>query len=596
MMQDKLAMYIKECFDYWRQERMNLLEDTWSFAYDAFKGEYSSGNIARWKKLEGHEWRSKFFVRLTKQKVVAVVSQIEDVEFQGGKLPWDISPTPYPQDMAGQLLDPQMADDRCEAMKRIMDDNLTETDAETVFIQSLLEMAVYGLSWLRAPVLREVTAATVSLESPVPGIMLPPELLAQYGKHQVNFIKRVIPTVEHPNLWDMFWDLETADHQKGQGIIHRQMMSPGRFLQLSDRPGYDKEAIDRVFGQAGPIDQSIGGTVDSSEGPYRSRLQYRRRNMPVFEFYGRVPRRYLVDSQMDLSNVASGSREVEIACVVAGTGQPRTIKGPFTADSVSAIRPFHLARWEEIPGEPGGVGIAENLKDSQAMLNSAVRCFIDNKALASNLLIFGKSNALAPGQDKTIYSGKFFELANHVMDWREAMGFAQVPDVSAGLVDLINMVERFADEDSNAPKLLQGETARFSPNTAFETGQLLEAANKALGKIIRNRERGHYEPVIKGLYWWEMATNPDENLKGDYTVKATGYSTYLNKIQRGKVLSTLLTMALSNPMLAMLINPEVHLEEIYKASDLDPDAGAADGSTTRTSSRHGAARAEWSTG
>ncbi|MEM5787384.1 MAG: hypothetical protein AAGU11_08705, partial [Syntrophobacteraceae bacterium] len=136
---------------------------------------------------------------------------------------------------------------------------------------------------------------------------------------------------------------------------------------------------------------------------------------------------------------------------------------------------------------------------------------------------------------------------------------------------MINMFERFADEESNMPKILEGENPRFNPQTAFAFGQLMESANKTMGRVIRSRELQQYLPIIKSLYHWEMLTNPDESIKGDYTCKATGYSTYLNKLQRVKTIGNLLTLTLGNQLLGMMIDPYAHLEEIYRGSDLDPE-------------------------
>ena len=224
-----------------------------------------------------------------------------------------------------------------------------------------------------------------------------------------------------------------------------------------------------------------------------------------------------------------------------------------------------------MPGESGGVGIPENIQDSQMMVNSSVRSFVDNKALASNLLIFCKANALQPGQTKDLWTGKWFELANTVRDVREAMNFQVVPDASNALVEMINMFERFSDEESNMPKILEGESPAFNPKTAFAFGQLMQSANKSLGKVIRNREIQQYIPVIKALYHWEMMTNPDESVKGAYTVHATGYSTYRDRIQRTQTLQALLQMTLANQLLSMMIQPYPHLEEIYRSSGLDPE-------------------------
>jgi hypothetical protein len=575
--EDALARWIYEYYEHCRQERENLYENTWRLSYDAFRGVYSSENLARWKALEGHEWRSKVFVRLTKQKIVAAVSQIEDIEFQGGKLPFSLEPTPIPEDHLGLILPPEVAGMRCNGMKKRIEDNLTESNAQRQFMGGLLEQALYGFSWLKSPVVRQYNRQRVNLV--VPGAnefsYLPPELVIQYGRHMIQDYIKLIPTCEHVNIWDVFFDPEVLDHQDGQGLIHRVMMSPARFYGLLDTPGYVGEAIQEIFDQCKNTDSPTAGgstSEDGSHGPYREKLLKKKREITALEFFGRVPRRLLENRDNVNLEEAPDGRDVEVICTVAVTGkQPRIIREPTVNMYPGKTRPLHIARWEDVPFEVGGVGVPENMQDSQAMVNSAVRCFVDNKALSSNLLIFGKSNALKPGQSKDMHSGKFFELANHVMDVRQAMTFEAVPDVTAGLTEMITMFERFADQESQLPALLQGENPKFNPKTAFAFGQLMESANKSMGKVIRNREHGHYIPVITGLYHYEMITNPNENLKGDYTTKATGYSTYLNKIQRGQMLQNLLTMVLSNQLLMAMVDPRKHLEEIYRSSDLDPD-------------------------
>ncbi|MEM5785849.1 MAG: hypothetical protein AAGU11_00945, partial [Syntrophobacteraceae bacterium] len=105
---DRLAGWLLDLAKDFKQERDNILEPIWRMSYDAFRGKFSSENLKRWKALEGHEWRSKIFVRLTKMKIISGVSTIEDIEFQGGSLPWEISPTPVPEDGSGLFLPPDI--------------------------------------------------------------------------------------------------------------------------------------------------------------------------------------------------------------------------------------------------------------------------------------------------------------------------------------------------------------------------------------------------------------------------------------------------------------------------------------------------------
>lgn len=573
MAKDKLAEYVvDECFKWFKLERENLLEENWRLAYDAFKGAYSSENLSRWRKLEGFEWRSKVFVRLTKHKVVSAVSQIEDIVFQGGQLPWGISPTPYPETAPGIRLDKKEAEDRCTRMKVRIDDILNEARAERVIKGSVLEKSVYGLAWLKSPVIRPFRYLGPELVLPQDDAGLvanyPPELISRYGRHELRVKTKMAPVMENPSVWEIFWDMENPDPQDGQGIIHRVMMSPGQLRQLLRRPGYNREAINAILANLKSREGQTRTVSDRAEGPYREGLMNLWRNIPVYEFYGRAEKKLL--KGRGKPDLQAGSDEVEIITVVAGA-EPLVIWGPEPNFYPGQVRPLHLDRWEDFPHEPGGEGIPASIKDSQMMVNSAVRCFIDNKALSSNVLIAGRSGALAPGQSKQLYPGKFFELAEHIQRAQDAIQFFSPQDVTGGLLDLVNLFERFADEESNLPRLLQGEVARFSPKTAFESSQLLTAANKAMGKIIRNMDENHIEPVISGLYYWIMATDPDETIKGDYTVSATGFSSYTNRTIRGRELTSFLGFALSNELLARLPKISKLFREIARVRDIDPD-------------------------
>ena len=55
-----------------------------------------------------------------------------------------------------------------------------------------------------------------------------------------------------------------------------------------------------------------------------------------------------------------------------------------------------------------GVGIAENMDDTQTLMNGFMRMAVDNAVLSGNLLIEVDETNLVPGQDLTVYPGKVF--------------------------------------------------------------------------------------------------------------------------------------------------------------------------------------------
>lgn len=569
MTENRLVKYIKDELFYWYKQERQPLEEEWRMAYDAFRAKYSSANLKRWKALEGTEWRSKVFVRLTKVKVVAAISQIEDILFQGDTLPFDIHPTPIPEGRPGFYLPQDIAKERCGRMKRVLSDTLVQAKFDRKLMLSVLEGAIYGLSWMQAPVLERVQRMMYQLQMPDSGMYVPPDIALMFGRHQPVTEFQMMPAVRNPNVWDVFWDMESGSPQSGTGIIHRVKMSPSRLLDLIDEPGYRKSIIQEVYSKF----KDATTTSDQNEGPGRENLTKRKDTIETLQFWGRVPKKELdkipkserMEDYINFDYQKEPGKDVEIRCVIAGDKQIRPgVKNPFALN----LRPFHPFVWEAIPHEVAGVGIPENMKDSQMMVNSGVRCFIDNKALSGNVLMAGNPRNLAPGTDRTIYPGKFFELAKNVQNSRDALQFFSPPDVGRGLLELVNLFERFADEESNLPKSLQGETSAAAPKTAFAFSRLMMAANKGLGKVIRNLDEGQIEPTVEALYHWEMQNNLNENIKGDYRCRATGFKGYNDKIMRAENLQNFMLFMLSNQLTQLMIKIPEMTHEIAKTRDI----------------------------
>jgi len=574
--ESKLAKYIvDDLFQWFKDERSAQLEPQWRRNYDAFRGRYNSAALRKWKATEGHGWRSRVFVRLTKQKVVTGFNQVMSVMLQEGKIPWDIKPSPIPTNPAGIFLNPDIAKERCDMMRLQIKDDFAKAKADRVFMSSGLERALYGLSWLRGPVVRPFNGMSVSFG--VPGLdqnqlYLSPEVLQQYGRHTVTPQTIQRPVVENPGVWNVFWDLENPDHNKGHGIVVRDMMSKGRFLALAGANGYDSAAIKRIADQFRSDDDS--GDDDDSFGPDREKFNKRKRVIPVYTFYGRVPRKYLLEyEEKDQSKIRGLSkkqdREVEIFCVVAKAKNCQVIRKPVI--NQLSYRNIYLAKWEDLPLEAGGVGIPENIEDSQMIINGLTRSMLDNKALSSNLLLYWNPRRLAPGQNKTLYPGKTFEVEEGTEDVRQAMQFYAPPDNTRGTPDMINLFRELSDHESGISRNMEGQFDSKDRRTAFEMSKIADAGNKMIGGTIRNTDEGHIAPLVTGFYHYHMITNPNEELKGDFTPVATGYQTFIDRAKRAQDVLSLMQVSLSTQFTAQFTKVLPFLRELARTRDLDPD-------------------------
>ncbi len=573
------ASWLREYYKWCQQERATLVEPVWGMAYDAFMGRYSSQWLDKWKSLEGNDWRCKVFVRFGRRKVISAVAQIEDVLFQGGGFPYNIKPTPVPEDARGMVLPKEIAQARSELMSKKIEDVLVECKYDRTLRSSILEKAIYGMSVHKCPVIKQKRKMQYQLQIPrlASGIdmVFGSQLAMKYARHSMVPTDTSIAVVEHHSIWDVFWDMEADNFQEGMGVCIRKMMSPGMLDRMKGKPGFDDAAIDRVVSAVGT--QQYGAGAKTGVNPERGQLGRYKNNIEVVEFWGRVPVKELRNSSGyeagSFYNLDTDAREVEVTAVVAfGSGIDAVEIRPVMPNNLPLEhRPVHEGFWEDTPHSTIGVGILENIQDATLMINGGYRSLIDNKALSSNLMLAYIENALTPGQNLNPRTGGKIELQSWVQDINKAVQWFSPPDTSDGLINMINLAERFGDEDSGHPRLMQGETAKHQPNTAFEMSQLVQAANKQLGRCIRNQDEQQIEPDIESIYHFLMATDPDENVKGDYQVQATGFAAYSDRVLKGQELIRLIQFQLSNENMARLLRYEEASREAWKVASFDPD-------------------------
>lgn len=558
-----LARYLGELWRWMADERRDTLEAGWNAAYDAYRGRYNSEYLEKWRRNEGTSWRSTVFVRLTKIKVRTGYDQVMSILMQAGKLPWDLKARHEPEEELAR----EALDERVERMRASIESDLDACRADRVLAESVFDLALYGASWLRCPVMRPRGRVAVKYEIPGFQFVQTPELLAQYGRAVLVREEMKTPVVEHPSLWDVFWDLEVGDPTtEGNGIFVRREMTAGRFAALRDLPGYDKEAIDRVLQSAGRA--ASRASDDTSKRPVLRELSERRAVVPVYEFHGLVPRGAM-KGRDDWDAAGADRREVEISCVVAGEDCEEVIRRPIENDM--PYRPLYLCQWEAMPNETMTEGIAGNVRDSQGIVNGLARAFLDAKALAANPMMGIKAEKLAPGQGRVSYPGKIWEVAETAQNVNEAIQGLTFPDVTPGILEALQVWQTFADEESGLPKMLSGEVGLRQPDTAFEMAQYVESANRGIGSVIRNIDERHIEPLVTALYHWHMMTDADEGKKGDFLVKATGFSSYQDKLRRGTNLMGLWQLAMGNPLSAPYVKVGDMLRDIARTRDVDPE-------------------------
>src|SRR4030067_1218920 len=162
------------------------------------------------------------------------------------------------------------------------------------------------------------------------------------------------------------------------------------------------------------------------------------------------------------------------------------------------------------------------------MINFAARLLIENQALSGHGLgaVNLDRNKNKKTKDLEVYSGKTWYVKGNFAP-HDAISSVQFPDVTMGLRELIEMFERFADEETGIPKYTHGEQGSFLNKTATGMSMLMGQANLNLKTVIKNIDDFWIEPIVDAFYAWltEMAGMAQMPLK----LKATGSDSLIAK-------------------------------------------------------------------
>lgn len=567
-----LSSFVKDvCFHNWKQNRQAICEPKWQKNIDAF----NMVSTGIWKAEEGEDWRSNTFIPLTKMKIIAAWSIIIDMLLTNNKLPFNLLPSPW-DDLSSQELPDEYKDaidKQIYAMKKTIDQQFEDCHADRELMKCVMADAIYGECYSKFYI-HEVTRKGYRPYSMAPEGMNDPQ--GEHVRWEPYEEKINAPGWEYISVWSIYRDLETDDLQAGAGIIHHQLWSSYELAQkkgLGETAYYIDEAIDRAISNA-PERNSNASKQDSNSLPPGMRdINNRNKNIDVLEFWGRVPANIvhafeadLLGEQQDMGQTIEGENdgnEIEIMCMIAGDEVIRY------ARNEPNHRPFYRSVWEINLDNPVGLGPADNLEGIQLVLNGGVRAFEDNKKLSGNVMGIGNLDK-APTWDRKFKPGLIIDTDDTVDDASKAFQQIVVADVGDSLLSLISLFERYGDDASQMPKIMQGATLdKRKPDTFSELNMLMQNAGKYIGGVIKNFDEGTLEPVCQDFYDYNMQ-DPDLKVgKGNFIAKATGFSSYQDRVIRLNKIMQALNIALSHEGMAQEVKFGEILKVVYESLDVD---------------------------
>ena len=600
----KIIPFIMEKYnraeDYRRQD-----ETRWLRAYRNYRGIY--GPEVQFTEAE----KSRVFIKVTKTKTLAAYGQIADVLFAKNSFPISIDPTTLPEGIvedvsfdpalpdplreeqetaevspygfsgdgkefpAGataktlqELLNPEL-DAKLEPIKGVKEgagttptsvtfspamiaakkmqkkihDQLDESSASKHLRNTAFEMALFGTGVMKGPFAVDKEYANWDDET---------------GEYSPTF--KTVPQVSHVSVWNFYPDPDANNMDEAQYVIERHKMSRSQMRGLKKRPYFRSQVIDEAISLGENYDKEYWEDDLSDYAPEHGVDRFE-----VLEYWGMVDVEMLLEQGVDIPEEMQEVDELQANVWICNNKLIRMVMNPFKPAKI----PYMASPYELNPYSFFGVGIAENMDDTQTLMNGFMRMAVDNAVLSGNLLIEVDETNLVPGQDLSVYPGKVFRRQGGAPG--QAIFGTKFPNVAGENLQLFDKARVLADESTGFPSFAHGQTGvQGIGRTASGISMLMGAASQNIKNVIKNVDDYLLRPLGEGMFRFNMQFDFDPEVKGDLEVKARGTESLMANEVRSQRLMQFMQVA-SNPTLAPFAKFQYIIREIAKSLDLDPD-------------------------
>ena len=576
-------------------------EERWLRSYRNYRGLY--GSDVQFTEAE----KSRVFIKVTKTKTLAAYGQIVDVLFAGNKFPISVEPTVLPEGVVADVnFDPKKPEElrgdtalsspygfkgdgrdlpkgatektleemlgpleeklsevkgleegvgqtptavtfspamiAAKNMEKQIMDQLQESNASKQLRSTAFEMSLFGTGVMKGP---------FAVDKEYPN-------WDDEGNYSPVF--KTMPSTSHVSVWNFYPDPDAANMDEAQYVIERHKMSRTQLRGLKKRPYFRSNVIDEVIQQGESYVKKYWEDDLSDYAPEHGIDRFE-----VLEYWGMCDVDMLEENEVEIPKELKKFDELQANIWICNGKLIRMVLNPFKPATI----PYMAAPYELNPYSFFGVGLAENMDDTQTLMNGFMRMAVDNAVLSGNLLIEVDETNLVPGQDLSVYPGKVFRRQGGAPG--QAIFGTKFPNVSNENLQLFDKARVLADESTGFPSFAHGQTGvQGVGRTASGISMLMNAAAGSIKTVIKNVDDYLLKPLGEGMFRFNMQFNFNKDIKGDLEVVARGTESLMANEVRSQRLMGFLQVA-SNPALAPFAKFPYIIREIAKSMELDPE-------------------------
>jgi hypothetical protein len=592
-------------------------EARWLKAYHNFRGIYGKG--VKFRESE----KSSVFVKVTKTKVLAAFGQLVDVIFGTGQFPIYVRETQIPEGVStykhldatpgletsapeknkteekesnpfdvgyegdgktlkpgatfldgsspfeeaikkaeaegklkeGASPDPQVlevspAKEAARNMQKLIHDQIEESNGSSELRSSIFEAALFGTGIVKGPFNFNKTIGRWTKDE-----------TTNERKYNPLFVR--VPRIEFVSIWDFFPDPSATTIEECEYSFHRHKLNRSQLRALAKLPYFKDDAIRECI--------EMGANYEEQDYEHELKDDHRSDDygsdqFEVVEYWGVMDAQYAREVGMELPDEVDDLDEVQVNAWISNGKLLRGVINPFTPFRI----PYNAFSYERNPYSFFGIGVAENMDDSQQIMNGHARMAIDNLALSGSLVFDVDESALVGGQSMEVYPGKVFRRQAGMPG--QAIHGVKFPNTSNENMMMFDRFRQLADEQTGIPSYSHGQTGVQSmTRTASGMSMLLGAASLNIKTVVKNLDDYLLKPLGEAYFQWNMQFfEGDLDIEGDLEVRAMGTNSLMQKEVRSQRLTTFLQTA-QNPAIAPFVKISKIVSELAYSLDLDPD-------------------------
>jgi hypothetical protein len=564
-------------------------EQRWLKIYKNFRGQNDVATQFSSKE------KSKAFIKITKTKVLAAYAQVVDILFSGNKFPLGVESSKVPDGIEESVhVDPkepmpptgqsggsnptiarpeilkslgplkkqlEQVQDKLkpgpgltptaltwepakEAAKRMDDkfqDQLAEAGADKTLRAFAFELALFGHGVYKGPISRDK-------EYPK---------WTETGEYEPE-IKQVADFMD-VSIWNSYPDPDARNIGECEFFIERHKMSKSQLRALKKRPFFRPESIELAIADGFSYQEEYW---ENDINDYKNINTIER--YEVLEYWGNVDKDFIDITDTPMPKEFKGKDQVQVNIFICNGQLLRMVYNQFTP----ARLPYYACPYELNPYSFFGVGVAENMMDTQLAMNGFFRMAIDNAAISNNTVLEVNETMLVPGQDMEVYPGKIFRTQGQL---GQSIHSIKIDNHSQENFMMFDKARQLADESTGIPSYAHGQGGvQGIGRTAAGMSMLMGAAAQNIKAVVRNIDDYLLVPLGKSLFAFNMQFDFDKDFIGDLEVVARGTESLMrDEIRSQKVMQFL--QATANPMDAPFVKRDYLLRELAESLDLEAD-------------------------